>query len=117
MPVVKPPMAPRFFSEAAKRNVIAMAAVAAGLSFPILPAQASHNASHPSAQGVARHDSKGDAKLAEKSGQRTAATLAAKDPEVTGSIGAADRPNCNRSRMKLWVEGEGWMVRPVTTCY
>ncbi|WP_244480165.1 hypothetical protein [Methylobacterium sp. Leaf465] len=24
--------------------------------------------------------------------------------------------NCSRSRKRLWVEGEGWIVRRVTTC-
>lgn len=24
--------------------------------------------------------------------------------------------NCNKSRKRLWVEGEGWVVRRVTTC-
>jgi hypothetical protein len=46
-------------------------------------------------------------------------TLAAQDPETTGSIGTEQNGdvNCNRSRKRLWVEGEGWIVRRVTTCY
>jgi hypothetical protein len=24
--------------------------------------------------------------------------------------------NCSRSRRRLWVEGEGWIVRRITTC-
>jgi hypothetical protein len=46
-------------------------------------------------------------------------TLAAQDPETTGSIATeqSDDVNCNRSRKRLWVEGEGWIVRRVTTCY
>ncbi|MGU3360412.1 hypothetical protein ACLBWX_08775 [Methylobacterium sp. M6A4_1b] len=27
-----------------------------------------------------------------------------------------DAVNCSRSRKRLWVEGEGWIVRRVTTC-
>lgn len=27
-----------------------------------------------------------------------------------------DPVNCNRSRKRLWVEGEGWIVRKVTIC-
>jgi hypothetical protein len=27
-----------------------------------------------------------------------------------------DAANCSRSRRRLWVEGEGWIVRRVTTC-
>jgi hypothetical protein len=39
--------------------------------------------------------------------------------EVTSSIGAAapDERPCERSRKRLWVEGEGWVVRKVATCY
>lgn len=27
-----------------------------------------------------------------------------------------DQTNCTRSRRRLWVDGEGWIVRRVTTC-
>lgn len=27
-----------------------------------------------------------------------------------------DMTNCSRSRRRLWVDGEGWIVRRVTTC-
>lgn len=27
-----------------------------------------------------------------------------------------DMANCSRSRRRLWVDGEGWIVRRVTTC-
>jgi len=27
-----------------------------------------------------------------------------------------DATNCSRARRRLWVEGEGWIVRRVTTC-
>lgn len=27
-----------------------------------------------------------------------------------------DNAVCNRARRRLWVEGEGWIVRRVTTC-
>ncbi|MCB5176665.1 MULTISPECIES: hypothetical protein [Microvirga] len=45
--------------------------------------------------------------------------LASKDPETTSSITetASEDLNCARSRKRLWVEGEGWIVRRVTTCY
>jgi hypothetical protein len=49
-----------------------------------------------------------------------AATQAAvKEPETTGSVEKAStlEPNCAQSRRRLWVEGEGWIVRRVTTCY
>jgi hypothetical protein len=46
-------------------------------------------------------------------------TLASQDPETTSSIrtGASEDLNCARSRKRLFVEGEGWIVRRVTTCY
>ena len=45
--------------------------------------------------------------------------VAAKDVEATGSIQAEapDTSTCDRSRKRLFVEGEGWIVRKVTTCY
>ena len=30
--------------------------------------------------------------------------------------GDDDLTNCSRSRKRLWVDGEGWIVRRVTTC-
>lgn len=30
---------------------------------------------------------------------------------------AADPTGCNRARRRLWVEGEGWIVRRITTCH
>ncbi len=45
---------------------------------------------------------------------------AVKEPETTGAVEKASstlEPNCAQSRRRLWVEGEGWIVRRVTTCY
>jgi hypothetical protein len=41
------------------------------------------------------------------------------EPAATGTIGAAtdEDANCTKSRKRLWVEGEGWLVRRVTTCF
>jgi uncharacterized iron-regulated protein len=42
----------------------------------------------------------------------------AQDPQTTSSVNAAeDQENCLRSRKRLWVAGEGWVVRWVTTCF
>lgn len=30
--------------------------------------------------------------------------------------GDDDLTNCSRTRRRLWVDGEGWIVRRVTTC-
>jgi hypothetical protein len=41
------------------------------------------------------------------------------DPPTTGSVAPAaeEDANCTRSRRRLWVEGQGWVVRRVTTCF
>jgi hypothetical protein len=50
--------------------------------------------------------------------QEKIAETAAKDVEETGSIQSdADTAGCSKSRKRLFVEGEGWIVRKVTTCY
>ena len=45
--------------------------------------------------------------------------MSAKEPEMTSSVGASAeaQPDCLRSRKRLWVEGEGWVVRRVATCF
>jgi hypothetical protein len=50
----------------------------------------------------------------------TKAPVAATDPATTSSIAVpapAQDANCQKSRKRLWVEGEGWIVRRVTTCF
>jgi hypothetical protein len=46
------------------------------------------------------------------------AKTAEADAPTTGSIKAAeeDDAGCYRTRRKLWVDGEGWIVRRVTLC-
>ena len=47
------------------------------------------------------------------------AKFAQTDPAATSSITkpAADaQPACDKARRRLWVEGEGWVVRRVSTC-
>ena len=46
--------------------------------------------------------------------------LAQAEPTTTGSLSRApgdEQPACDRARRRLWVEGEGWVVRRVATCY
>ncbi|MBZ6075515.1 hypothetical protein [Microvirga puerhi] len=82
------------------------AGIVAGLSLASLPAHASPLKSPAPHHAVA------------KSVNVHSTTMAARDPEATSSIRMDDdKPNCNRSRKKLWVEDEGWIVRQVTTCY
>ena len=52
------------------------------------------------------------------------AKVAAKEPETTGTVASPEKAaaaepaaNCAQSRRRLWVEGEGWVVRRVTTCF
>ena len=45
--------------------------------------------------------------------------LAQAEPAATSSIAKApadQQPACDRARRRLWVEGEGWVVRRVSTC-
>ncbi len=36
---------------------------------------------------------------------------------VAASVGEAEEDtNCSRTRRRLWIEGEGWIVRRITTC-
>jgi hypothetical protein len=51
---------------------------------------------------------------------QTAAAAAAATVDVTGSVAAkpaGEEPNCQKARRKMFVEGEGWIVRRVTTCH
>jgi hypothetical protein len=50
---------------------------------------------------------------------RTHTVAAAATVDATGSVAkpAEEEPNCQKSRRKLFVEGEGWIVRRVTTCH
>ena len=84
-------------------RLFASGLVAVGLTLAALQAQAAQ----------ATPAERGEAKVSR--GSVTA--LAAKDPETTSSIQSDADANCSRSRKRLWVEGEGWIVRRVTTCY
>ncbi len=83
---------------------VAAALLGTGLAFASLPAQAAQGAS------AERHET--------KAAKDKGTALAARDPDTTSSIQATDgEANCARSRQRLFVEGEGWIVRRVTTCY
>ena len=46
--------------------------------------------------------------------------LAQAEPTTTGSLSKAvsdEQPGCDRPRRRLWIEGEGWVVRRVSTCH
>jgi hypothetical protein len=45
--------------------------------------------------------------------------LAEADPATTSSLSKAveEEPACARPRRRLWVEGEGWVVRRVSACH
>ncbi|HEU6441289.1 MAG TPA: hypothetical protein VFF38_02920 [Microvirga sp.] len=83
---------------------VASLAIAAGIAFAPMPAEA------------ARAPREAPAAKALKS---NGTAVAVKDVEETGSIetDAVDTSTCDRSRKRLFVEGEGWIVRRVTTCY
>lgn len=57
-------------------------------------------------------------KAAPTTSAKISEVLAKKEPQVTSSTGGLSLPsNCQQSRKRLFVEGEGWLVRRVTTCY
>ena len=35
---------------------------------------------------------------------------------LSGKGASDDEPGCHRARKRLWVDGDGWIVRRVTTC-
>jgi hypothetical protein len=45
--------------------------------------------------------------------------LAQAEPATTSSIKTVsdEQPACDRPRRRLWVEGEGWVVRRVSACH
>jgi hypothetical protein len=47
---------------------------------------------------------------------KTAAVTAAVTPVAAVTESEDESVNCSRSRKRLWVEGEGWIVRRVTIC-
>jgi len=84
-------------------KALAVLTVAFGFGMAAGPAQATH-AGHGTAA---------------KPENQAAATMAAKDVETTSSIGTNSVSDnaCSISRKRLFVEGEGWIVRRVPTCY
>ena len=82
----------------------APAVILAGIAVASLPAH-SAPAGAPTAEAV--------------SSTRDKVSAAAKEPETTGSVQPAANGDvaCARSRKRLFVEGEGWIVRRVTICY
>ncbi len=54
------------------------------------------------------------AKVAEASSVRPVAASASTTGTSAGE--AEEDTNCSRTRRRLWIEGEGWIVRRITTC-
>jgi hypothetical protein len=57
--------------------------------------------------------------VAAKPAKEPVTLVAATDVETTSSIEtkSSDDGSCDISRKRLFVEGKGWIVRRVTTCY
>ena len=57
--------------------------------------------------------------VAAKPAKETVTAVSAKDVETTSSVQPATGSDayCDISRKRMFVEGEGWIVRRVTTCY
>jgi hypothetical protein len=93
----------RFSKAGLNTACLALLMGSAVLFIPLGPAQAAQKAAHPAA----------DLKAA-------SAKLAQAEPAATGSLSKApadEQPGCDRARRRLWIEGEGWVVRRVSTCY
>ncbi|WP_157961466.1 hypothetical protein [Microvirga flavescens] len=55
---------------------------------------------------------------AKATAEKVSAVMAKKEPQVTSSTSGPALPaNCQRARKRLFVEGEGWVVRRLTTCF
>jgi hypothetical protein len=73
------------------------------LLVPLAPAEAAPHDRAPPAAALAK-----TTKVAEA------------DPATTSSLAKSasdEEPACNRPRRRLWVEGEGWIVRRVSACH
>ncbi len=57
--------------------------------------------------------------VAAKPAKETVTAVSAKDVETTSSVRAPTGSDayCDIARKRMFVEGEGWIVRRVTTCY
>ena len=57
--------------------------------------------------------------VAAKPSKETVTSVSAKDVETTSSVQptTGSDAHCDISRKRMFVEGEGWIVRRVTTCY
>ena len=88
-----------------------LALAAGGFVLSGLPADAAHRTS---GDGLEPHQKGGSASA--RSDNRTADGLSF-TASIQGRSGVGEPPNCDRSRRRLFVEGEGWIVRRVTTCY
>ncbi|MDB5648363.1 hypothetical protein [Methylobacterium sp.] len=56
------------------------------------------------------------APAADQSPSKVSSATPAITPVAAVTESEDDAANCSRSRRRLWVEGEGWIVRRVTTC-
>jgi hypothetical protein len=56
---------------------------------------------------------------AAKPAKETVTSVSARDVETTSSVQptTGSDTHCDISRKRMFVEGEGWIVRRVTTCY
>ena len=84
---------------------LAPVVILAGIAVASLPVQAAP-AGPPATQAVSSSKDKVSA-------------VAEKEPDTTGSVQPVANGDvaCARSRKRLFVEGEGWIVRRVSTCY
>jgi hypothetical protein len=83
-----------------KRLWLLAGLVAIGWTNPGAAAQAAHS---PTRSEAVQH--------------RVETTVTAQNTQVDSTSAIDDGKNCGQSRKRLFVEGEGWIGRRVTTCY
>jgi hypothetical protein len=75
-------------------------------------------AATPTASATGATAKSGAARGKEAQAADPEAIAAKRDPQYTSATGSgtATDEGCLRQRKRLWVEGEGWLVRKVTVC-
>ena len=94
----------RKFTQGRALGLMALAGLAASLAMAPAPA-------HASRVGTAGQQ---EVKSPKEALGKTAVAV---DVDTTSSIQPASDGACSTARRRLFVEGEGWIVRRVTTCY
>jgi hypothetical protein len=92
------------------------AVIAAPLGGEAAAAKSKSTQSQTSPPAASVDAKKGEAATKAGAAADPEAIAAKRDPQYTSANGTATDEGCLRQRKRLWIEGEGWMVRKVTVC-